>query len=170
MSWYIVYKSKTLKSDLGARLDEAGVEYYVPYRKTSYYDEGQIKQREEEVLRNLIFINTAKDIVTLVNTIDGLGAPYWDKMTGRPAVVPDGEMERFMRFMSVQDIETRILQDPIQHFNSCQRVRVTAGDFAGVEGYVFRIRGDRKLVVALGDIAVAISGIHHSLLEPIENQ
>lgn len=48
-------------------------------------------------------------------------------------------------------------------------MRVTAGLFEGIEGYVVRIRRDRKLVVQLyGIIAIAISGIHHSLLEIID--
>ena len=48
----------------------------------------------------------------------------------------------------------------------CIRDRVTGGPFKGAEGYIKRIRGNRRLVVALeGIIAVATTYIPGRFLE-----
>ncbi len=62
------------------------------------------------------------------------------------------------------------LNDSIGKFSTNDRVRVIGGHFENFEGYVVRIRRDRKLVVSIqGVVAVAISNIHPSLLRKIEN-
>lgn len=168
MAWYIVYKGKAQKNSLVENLEKGGVEYYLPQQVVEYLDDDQMKVKEEEVMRNLIFINTDKDIHIVANAIDGLRGPYVDRATGHPAVVSEAEMQRFVTFLEMQNMEMRVLSDPYERFRTCQKVRVRAGAFEGTEGYVFRIRGDRKLVVSLGSVAIAISGIHHTLLEPID--
>lgn len=168
MAWHIVYKAKAQRGSLTDNLAKSGVEYFLPYRSVEYLDDDKMKVKNEEVMRNLIFVKTEQQISAVVNAVDGLRAPYIDRATGRPAVVSDVEMQRFMEFLDAKNMDVRFLPDPYERFKVCQKVRVRAGDFAGVEGYVFRIRGDRKLVVSLGDVAMAVSGIHHSLLEPID--
>lgn len=168
MAWYILYKGKAARGSLGENLTKAGLSYFLPKQNIEYLEEDQMKVKEEETLKNLIFIQTDAEIHSVANAIDGLRGPYIDRTTGKPAVVPDMEMQRFMDFLQAKNMNALILQDPYQRFKVCQKVRVRAGDFEGVEGYVFRIRGDRKLVISLSSMAVAISGIHHSLLEPIE--
>lgn len=170
MSWYIVYKCKAKKNSLQKNLEKAGIKYFRSRHAVEYLDEEEIKIKDEDAIKNLIFINTDNDILSVVNTIDGLRSPYIDHTTGTPAVVPDAEMKRFMRFLELKNIDARVLQDPYYRFKSCQKVRVRAGEFEGIEGYVFRIRRDRKLIISLGQMAVAISGIHHTLLEPITEE
>lgn len=168
MAWYIVYKGRAKRDTLIENLTKGGVEYFLPYRSVEFLAGDQMKVKEEEVMRNLIFINTDKDIRAVANEIDGLRGPFIDHSTARPAVVSDAEMQRFMMFLEMKNLDIRALPDPYERFKVNQKVRVRAGHFEGVEGYVFRIRGDRKLIISLGSIAVAISGIHHSLLDPID--
>ena len=47
------------------------------------------------------------------------------------------------------------------------RLRVLTGILAGQEGYLVRIARDRRLVVDLGGLTVAISGIHGEQFEEI---
>lgn len=168
MLWYIAYKGKAKKDTLKENLKKAGIEYYLPHWVKEYMEDNQMKVRKEEVMRNLIFVKTDQDIMTVIRAVDGLRYPYTDRTTGQPATIPEQEMQRFMNFMEFKNINATVLQDPFQRFKVCQKVRVKAGDFEGTEGYVFRIRGDRKLVISLGEVAIAISGIHHTLLEPID--
>lgn len=167
MLWYILYKGKARKGNLRVNLAKAGIKFFIPSRTIEYFEDDEMKTKDEEVMKNLIFISTDLDVYLVANAIDGLRSPYIDKSTGKPAVVTDEEMQRFMKFIEYKNMDVKILQDPYQHFRNNQKVRVKAGDFEGTEGYVFRMRGDRKLVISLGNMAVAISGIHHTLLEPI---
>lgn len=166
----MVYRGKPLRGTLEQNLSDAAVEYYIPTlvsRKLNAEGDA-IVEHEELFINNLMFVRTEAHILEVCNAVDGLRSPMIDRATGRPAVISDAEMQNFMRFVSVKNLDARILPDPYQRFKVCQKVRVCAGDFEGIKGYVFRIRGDRKLIISLGDMAVAISGIHHTLLEPIE--
>lgn len=168
MNWYILYKGKAKKNSLRENLDKVGINYFIPTSYVEYYEDGEMKVREDQVLKNLIFIQTDKEILDVANSTDGLKHPYIDHTTHKPAYVSDNEMQRFMLFVKARNINATVLPDLYSRFKTCQKVRVKAGDFVGTEGRVLRIRGDRKLVISLGEMAVAISGIHHTLLEPIE--
>ncbi len=100
--------------------------------------------------------------------IDGLKSPYKDLSTGQPAIVSDKELLRFRRILEARSLHVEFLSDGYRRFEECLKVRVKAGMFEGLEGRVFRIRHDRKLIIHIDNIAVAISGIHHSLLEIID--
>lgn len=168
--WYVVYKGKSAKGSISESLDAKGVEHFTPtVVRTKLNNEGDAyEEKVETMVSNLMFVRTDGDIRALVNETEGLRYPMIDCATRLPAVVSDSEMQRFKEFLEIKNINARILEDPFSRFKVCQKVRVGAGKFQGLEGYVFRIRGDRKLVVSLGNMAVAISGIHHSLLEPID--
>lgn len=169
MDWYIVYKGKSSgKYSLKQNLETAGIAYYVPTQVTEHLENDRMVECVEPVLNNLIFIQTDEDITTLVRETDGLKAPYMNRATGRPACVTDAELQRFKRVLEARSLHAEFLPDAYQRFESCPKVRVKAGDFAGLEGRVFRIRHDRKLIISLDNMAIALSGIHHTLLEIIE--
>ncbi len=48
-------------------------------------------------------------------------------------------------------------------------LRITSGIFEGLEGYVVRIDRDRKLVMAVGNMTVAVSGVHKESFEKVED-
>lgn len=170
MTWYIVYKGKPThgSASLTENLEKAGIRYFQPMQITERLEGDKMVESTEPVLSNLIFIQTDADVRTVVREIDGLKAPYINLATRQPATVSDSELRRFRQVLEARNIHAEFLPDAYQRFDSCPRVRVKAGEFAGLEGRVFRIRHDRKLVISLDDMAVALSGIHHSLLEVIE--
>lgn len=168
MDWYIVYKGKSARGTLREELEKAGIPYFVPTQYVEHLEGEKMVMKEETVLNNLIFVQTDKEIVSLVNEIDGLKAPYKNTATGEPAKVRDEELQRFRKVLEARSVHAEFLPDAYRRFEKCPKVRVKAGTFEGIEGRVFRIRHDRKLIIALDDMAVAISGIHHTLLEVIE--
>ena len=57
----------------------------------------------------------------------------------------------------------------MQTYRKGQRVRVINGIYKGAEGYIKKIKSDRKLLVALNGVAVvAVSYIPPAYLEPLE--
>ena len=86
----------------------------------------------------------------------------------KPAVIPDREMELFMQITSADTSDLEYFSDEAIDYRSGDKVRVTGGPFKGAEGYIKRIRGNRRLVVALeGIIAVATTYIPGRFLEKI---
>lgn len=168
MDWHIVYRGKALKGTLRENLEKAGINYYFPTQKTESLEGDRMVEKEEMVLPNLVFIQTDRNIADVVSEIDGLKAPYKNRATGLPAIVTEKELNRFKQVLEARSLHAEFLPDAYRRFESCPKVRVKAGDFAGLEGRVFRIRHDRKLIISLDNMSVAISGIHHTLLEVIE--
>lgn len=168
--WFIVYRSSGSLKNCREYLDQTGLEYFVPttVKEELSKDGREMVGVEVPVISNLVFIHTDRNILEVVNSIDFFRAPYKDHTTGRPAVVDDNEMNRFMAVVNARKEGVLILRDPFSKFAPMQKVRVRAGEFEGFEGRVVRILRDRKFVISLGTMAVAISGIHHTLLEPID--
>lgn len=82
--------------------------------------------------------------------------------TGRPASIPDAVMRPFMDVMRDDPRRITFLQAPFERFAADHvRLRVLTGPFAGQEGYVVRVRRDRRLVMDFGGYAVAISDVHN---------
>lgn len=63
----------------------------------------------------------------------------------------------------------RILKHPFSYYaNGNPLVRMTSGEVEGMEGYRIRMHRDRKLVVNVEGLAVAIGNIHQESFETIE--
>lgn len=85
-----------------------------------------------------------------------------------PLVVPDSEMENFIRLTTVDSKHIKVV-DPAQcRFRSGDRVRVTQGAFEGVEGRVARVAGQQRVVITLESLCtIATAYIPSGFLEKI---
>jgi transcription antitermination factor NusG len=87
----------------------------------------------------------------------------------RPCVIPDKQMGMFqMVCSSGADGLEFFADDDMTRYRSGDRVRVLEGPLKGAEGYIKRIRKDRRLLVAIeGFIAVATSFIPPQFLAKV---
>lgn len=89
-----------------------------------------------------------------------------DCSTGKAAVITDAVMRPFMRVMEIDPTRVRFMLKPISKYGEGnQMVRITSGIMAGLEGYLIRIDRDRRLVMSVGNMTVAISGVHKEKFE-----
>ena len=93
---------------------------------------------------------------------------YRDLLTGKPSAIPEREMEVFIFVCTAGQQGLSYLGEDKPEYHKGDRVRVTDGVFKGAEGYVKRIKKDRRLVVSIrGVVAVATSYIPPQFLEII---
>ena len=93
-----------------------------------------------------------------------------DCSTRRTAVIPDMVMQAFMKVSSADPTKIRFMLNPINHYAKGNTlVRVMTGPMAGLEGYIIRIDRDRRLVMGVGDMTVAIGGVHKEQFEAVED-
>lgn len=91
-----------------------------------------------------------------------------DCSTHLPAVIADSVMQPFMHVMEASPERIRFLLHPFKYYAGGNvKLRLTSGFLAGVEGYVIRIDRDRRLVMDVGGMSVAISGIHCEKFEVV---
>lgn len=138
---------------------------------------GKRKEVEVSLIPNLLFAyGTEREIRQYV--YDNAHLPYLRyyyhqvlngaKVIRQPLTIPDADMESF-RIICQQE-EQDIIVQPIEvtKFKTGQRVRVTSGYFAGVEGRVARFKGQQRVgIVINGLLTVATAYIPSAFLEEI---
>ena len=134
-------------------LDELGMEYYA-----------------QNLLPSYVFIHTDEATVKrFANNQFGYIYLYCDRETHKPCVVPDREIEIFKIVTRAAETGLEFLDGNPELYKVGDLVRVTDGPFKGAEGYVKRIKKDRRLVVIISGVAaVATSFIPPELLEKVE--
>lgn len=110
---------------------------------------------------------SAKYASDLISSFWGKIYFYLDPERKHPAPISEREMNNFILVTSASD-DLIPLGEVTADFLQGERVRVTAGLFKGAEGVIRRIKGDRRLIVAIDNFAaVATCHIRPELLEKI---
>ena len=136
-----------------------------------YLVEGPFIFKRKTIVASLLFFRgTAQDALQARADLEGRAMLYTTVDHKAPAVIPDSQMKMFrMVCDSGMDGLEFFSEESIVNFKQGDRVRVTMeGPLNGVEGYVKRIRKDRRLLVAIeGFVAVATSFIPQKYLEKV---
>ena len=125
-----------------------------------------------------IVVQTVSGLIFLKGRADELQKYLDDKFpfhrlcrncsTGKVAEIPNEQMQPFMRVVKSNPDRIRFLMRPFVYYSQNRTLlRITSGDFAGLEGYVMRIARDRKIVIDVGGMGVAIGGIHAERFEEV---
>ena len=151
--WYAVKVYYNRMTPLREQLALDGVNYFIPSMITS-----------------LLFLQTSAEY--LAHFVDGYHDKLWvyrDPLTRKPSVIPDKEMEVFIFVCTAGQQGLCYLGEDRPEYHQGDRVRVTEGQFKGAEGYIKRIKKDRRLVVSVrGVAAVATTFIPPQFLEIVK--
>lgn len=168
MRWYAV---KTWRPMLVAEMLEGrGVETYLPLTLAARAD-GSI--RKKPMIPKLLFIRAGHDEARRLEEdsrrIDTPLPSFWIyRYRSGADIQPIGEAEfRLFHLLTAEDsMRCEIYRK--EEFKVGDRLRVTAGPFAGYEGYARRIRKNKHIVVEIeGLCAIALPFIHPDLLEKV---
>lgn len=169
-SYLFVHHAKVAAMEEWLKKD--GVAYFV-HRTVRYFkktDRQKVQHKETPTVSGLVFFQgDPRDIQEYIHQY----YPYMylcrDCTTGRVARITDERMRPFMRVNATDPGRIRFLLKPF-HYYARNRImlRIVSGDLAGLEGYVIRIDRDRRLVMNVGGMSVAISGVHAEHFETVE--
>jgi hypothetical protein len=120
---------------------------------------------EEPLLSCLIFLKATQSQALDLIHWQGVKADYmFDCATHKMMVVPDKQMEDFMRVLDFSLEEGGLMDTPL---TVGEKVRVTRGVLRGVEGYVLEIQGKTYVVVGLLNCVFARARVPRAWLEKI---
>ena len=162
--WFVARTRHSQELAIADRLSELGIEHFVPTRKEFRIRRGKRVRLDVPAIANMVFIKATKqDACALAN---GHGLPIYyivDHSTRYMLEVPNKQMEDFRRIIETQP--DSISQDiPLV---PGQKVRVIAGELAGVEGEIISTSEGDNLVVTIGRILCARVHIKSSDVEAI---
>ena len=172
VSWcYLFVHHKKVKA-FEEQLEKDELTYFV--HKTIKYvprhrNRGGVREVEKPTVSGLIFIQG--DSEKIQDYLDEKMSPHKlckNCSTGEVATIPCNQMEPFMRVAETEPERLRFLLRPFVYYSKNRTLlRIVTGDYAGLEGYVIRIARDRKLVMDVGGMAVAVAGIHAERFEEV---
>lgn len=146
------------------------VETYTPMQTVEQYERGKLSYVQKQLIPSLLFVRCTEDWLVRFKMAHNDDFMYYASLeSGKPGVIPDKEMHSFMLVTSAdagRNVKYFGIDAPEYHTGD--RVRVTGGIYEGAEGYIKRIKKDRKLIVSVTGVAVvAVSYIHPDFLEKI---
>ncbi len=177
--WYpmrVTYGRDERLLRLKQQLDDEGLETFLPlryrYTKTDTWD---VKQELIPAIHGLIFVHATQDKLTELKMTRREFEPLRymtnqlaDSSESTILTIPQQQMENFMRVASVQDGRTIYLSNMEFVAKPGKRVRITDGDFKGVEGVIKRIKKNQCVVVLIECVAaVAITFVPSAWLEDL---
>ena len=161
--WYVL--SANYRSEVKIRDDlrRLGFDCYLPMRYELKEQRGKKKRLLVPAINGMVFVKSTKSALEEYITTTKL--PTYFRMSGipgrkKPIVVPDRDMENFMRVTQQVEEQLSYFQPDEIKLHVGDKIRVHGGVFDGVEGVLMRVPGKRskQLVVSIPEIsAVAVS-------------
>lgn len=169
--WYALKVFYNKVFEIEDLLAKDKIESYIPC-ETTLVERGGVKKRiRRPVISSLLFFHsTEKQAMALQQRLTDRVILYTRiiDMKKEPLAIPEREMNLFMLVSSSGEKGVEYLGDDRIEFHSGEHVRVTDGSFKGAEGYIHRIKGNRRLIVSIqGVCAVATSYIPQCFLVKI---
>lgn len=149
MSWYaikIFYNRTQLIID---KLRLETMEYYYP-----------LNAKGKPLIPGLIFVNTDLSKIEAVRGFFRDPYTHKDKFLiyqnaeHKPAPIPQREMDAFILVTSAAQAGLEYIGPDLPEYHVGDLVRVLSGPYAGVEGYIRRVKKDRRLFVCISGVAV----------------
>lgn len=153
-------------------LNQQALESYIPMEEVFVQRGDKQKKVRRPVVNSLMFVRASYPVLRELQRRHFQEFCFYlnaDKTA--PAVIPEHEFNVFRLVTSAMAQGLEYFSDKeMVNYNKGERVRVVEGPFAGTEGFVKRIRRDRRVLVVIpGVIAVATTYVPACFLEKIEN-
>ena len=172
--WFVLRVTYQREVPARERFESCGIESFLPMervrRRTA---QGRFRYVEEPVVHNFIFVHTHKNLVDWLKH----GPMPWlrymmvkDGGASRIMTVPEVQMRSFIAIAGNVSERSAYVNPDEARLAKGDKVRVTAGPFAGVEGEFVRLKGrrGRSVVVCIeGLVAVTTTEIPAECVEKI---
>ena len=169
--WFAIRVTYSREMVLKAYLDECGIESFIPMAYKEVMKGERKVQKLLPVIHNLVFVRSTRKKLDEMKQEVSLKIPMryiMNREKREPLIVPDRQMCSFIAVAGAYDEQIVYLDSNVVSLRPGDRVRITGGIFAGVEGNFIRVKGDRRVVVSIeGVMAVATAFVHPSLIERI---
>lgn len=149
-----------LPAELGERRAST-LKTYLPLRRVAGTDRSGLLPQEDLVpaIPGLLFVQGSLRQLQYWLDQTASGCKLYVNVNNDPIVVPDYQIRLFKDYLSFVDSEVMVLRKPYSYFLQKKLIRILNGPFKGLEGRLFQIKGNYKLVYGLGNTALALSDI-----------
>lgn len=161
--WYAVYTSSRAEKKVKVRLDQAGIENYLPLRTEVRIWNDRKKKVSLPLISGYIFVRVEEGQFLSVLEIPGIVTFLKEK--GKAVSIPERQIEqlRFFEEHVEEPMEISFEKIPVGSL-----VKVIRGKLIGFEGELVRICDKYKIVLRLEHLGCALITISASCVEKVK--
>jgi transcriptional antiterminator RfaH len=145
MHWYLIYTKPRQEKSALQNLEQQGYQCYLPLLPKEKLRQGAVALTDEPLFPRYLFINLAQDFMAKswspIRSTKGVSRLV--RFGADPARIDDALVDLLRAH------EASVLAEPERLFNPGERVRLTEGPFAGIEGIYQMADGDRRVMVLI---------------------
>ena len=145
MHWYLIHTKPRLEKTALENLERQNYRCYLPMLMAEKLRKGQLALSQEPLFPRYLFIQLETGLSALswspIRSTKGVSRLV--SFGNEPAKVPDALVE------ALQSHEAVLQKQPVALFTEGERVQVTQGPFAGVEGIYQMTDGERRVMVLI---------------------
>jgi len=142
LNWYALYTRPRHERQVLQELTNQSIEAYLPMHKVRRRWSDRYKIVEEPLFKNYLFVRS--DGQHYRRALRPFGAVSFITLDGKPAVVPDEEIEAVQIL-----VDSELPHNPYPYLKEGRKVRVKYGPLEGCEGILIRKRGLARLIVSV---------------------
>ena len=141
--WYAVYTHPRAEKLAFSRLEEAGVEAFLPLMKTWRQWSDRKKMIEKPLLSSYLFVKVRKKEFPRVYRVSGV--VKFISFEGQPVPIPQKQIDN-LRLIVNSDAEIEVSGES---FAKGDNVEVIAGSLTGLTGELIRAGGKKRVIVRI---------------------
>jgi len=141
--WFAVYTNPRAEKQVRDRLEEVGVEVFLPLQKTYRIWSDRKKLIEKPLLSSYVFVRVSP--VEFPKVFQSHGVVRFISFEGQPASIPQKQIDN-LRLLINSDAEIEISSEK---FEKGDNVEVMNGALAGLTGELVRIGSHKRVIVRI---------------------
>ena len=140
-NWYAVFTASRAEKRVKERLEQAGIENYLPVRKVEFERNGQVRRLEIPVITGCIFVRVSETNLPSVLSILGVIALLQEERV--PVVISDEQLDS-LRILNENAGSLEVVSGKALVGSG---VRVILGELTGVQGELVEVAGGHRVAV-----------------------
>lgn len=179
--WFLMRVSYGREQKAKDYLMAKGIEVFLPMQEKHYVCNGKRIRKMQSLIPNFLFVKSTEEEMKKYIGKEPLeffhhyyvpkkeiGGGKFGRSGKKPLVIPNSQMEKFIKWNTVDDLNKLFIADDKITFCNKEKVRILGGQFQGFEGQVFRIKGQSRVGVSIEGVGTIFTAyIPKGMLEKI---
>ena len=142
-AWYAVYTNSRAEKRVSDRINEMGIETFLPLQKTLRQWSDRKKLVEKPLISSYVFVKAVPKEFFPIRTIDGV--VKFIMIQGKPVAIPEQQITN-LRILCGSDAKVRLSGDV---YAEGDKVEVIVGSLTGLQGELIRVGRKHKVVIRI---------------------
>lgn len=144
--WYAIYTHPRAEKQVFSRLEEVGVETYLPLQKTYRQWSDRKKLIEKPLISSYVFVKVIPKEFPLVYKTTGV--VKFVSFEGQPVPIPQNQIDN-LRLLIDSNAEIEVTSEK---FEKGDNVEVITGSLIGLKGELIKAGGRKKVIIRIDEL------------------